>query len=55
MKKTIVKAKLVLRKESIKALSDKDITRVGAGQGANLDVTHPNGGCPDAAVIPGRS
>ncbi|HZJ63218.1 MAG TPA: hypothetical protein VFD36_06805 [Kofleriaceae bacterium] len=48
MKKTLVKTKLVLHKETTRALLDKDLSRAGAGQGGGNDgtvYTQPNLGC----------
>jgi hypothetical protein len=56
MKKSILKTKLVLHTETIKALTGKDLVRVaGAGQEANNNdgATHLIGTCPAAAVVPG--
>jgi hypothetical protein len=50
MKKTIIKTKLVLRKETTRALTDKDLARVGAGKDATDTIgTVVAQGCTGAA------
>jgi hypothetical protein len=52
MKKTILKTKLVLRKETIKAL-DKELAQAGAGRDATgcTAASNANSGCTEAAIL----
>jgi hypothetical protein len=52
MKKTILKTKLVLHTETVRALADKDLARV-RGQGANDEVTHVATGCTGLELAAG--
>jgi hypothetical protein len=49
-KKTTVKAKLVLHKETIKALQSEELSRVGAGREGQCVMTQLPSGCNAAAV-----
>jgi hypothetical protein len=52
MKKTTVKNKLVLHKETTRALLDKDMLRVGTGQDNGTNMTQIIGGCPVRDATP---